>query len=476
MSADPLSAGAATWLSANQALLVAEFVRIKHLLGGNAADTVAIERARASLTTPSAIDHICELFGMTDFERDTLLLCAGVEMDSGVATLCGEALGHGQRSQATFGLAMAIFPDAEWGALLPTRPLRAFRLIEVAATGQGLTSAPLRIDERVLHYLAGLDAADTRLTVWVQEPNASHRIAPSHLQIASGSVPLLNSGARQGLVLHLCGDDPQGQEDVASALAGRLDHRLFVARSGELPAVGADLDQFASLWARDARLLRALLLVQCNPTGITPAARQLVERIQGPVCVASRESLRFDRPFIRSEVDKPSPSEQKQLWDTALGSGAADLDSTLDELSEQFRLSARTIAAAGQLVSSGGAPPAQDALWNTCKTLCRPKLEDLAQRMVGGATWEDLVLPDTQQRTLKQLTTQVRHRMTVYETWGFSAKRPARSRRERPVHGRERDGQDAGRGSASRTNCAWTCTASTCRPSSASTSGKPKRI
>ena len=413
---------AVSWLTANQALLVAEFTRIKNLLSGNATDSVAIERARALLTAPSAIDRIGELFGLSSFERDTLLLCAGVEMDSSVATLCGEALGHGQRNQATFGLAMAIFPDAEWSALLPTRPLRAFRLIDVAAASQGLTSAPLRIDERVLHYLAGLDALDTRLAGWVQEPTFSHRMAPSHVQIASRSVSFLDAGARQGLVLHLCGDDPHGQEDVASALAGRLDRRLFVTRSSELPAVGTELDQFASLWAREARLLGALLLVQCAPGAITPAARQLIERLQGPLCVASRESLRFDRPFIRAEVDKPAPPEQKELWETALGSGAAALGGTLDELSEQFRLSARTIATAGQLVVAGGTPLAPDALWNTCKTLCRPKLEDLAQRMVGGATWNDLVLPETQQRTLKQLTTQVRHQMTVYETWGFSAK------------------------------------------------------
>jgi SpoVK/Ycf46/Vps4 family AAA+-type ATPase len=38
------------------------------------------------------------------------------------------------------------------------------------------------------------------------------------------------------------------------------------------------------------------------------------------------------------------------------------------------------------------------------------------------AGWEDLILPETQQQTLRQLTTQVRHQMTVYETWGFSAK------------------------------------------------------
>jgi hypothetical protein len=435
MSAGGITGAGATWLESNQALLVAEFARIKNLLGGIATDSAGIERARAELPAPAAIDRLCELFGLTTFERNTLLLCAGVEMDSRVAVLCGEALGYGQRSQATFGLALAIFPNAEWGAMLPSRPLRAFRLIDVAPAGPGLTSAPLRIDERVLHYLAGIDALDTRLAGLLREPATSYRIAPSHLEIASQSA-FIDSGAERALLVHLCGDDPDGQEDVAEAMAARLERRLFVTGSGELPPVGPELDQFASLWAREARLLSALLLIQCSPAGITPAARHFVERLHGPVFVAGRESLRFDRPFIRCEVDKPSPREQRQLWQTALGTATADAGATdmgaarasavgagapLDELSEQFRLSARTIAAAAKLASRQSVVATED-LWNTCKTLCRPKLEDLAQRLHAAAGWQDLILPDAQRQTLRQLTTQVRHQMTVYETWGFSAK------------------------------------------------------
>jgi SpoVK/Ycf46/Vps4 family AAA+-type ATPase len=98
----------------------------------------------------------------------------------------------------------------------------------------------------------------------------------------------------------------------------------------------------------------------------------------------------------------------------------------LDNLSEQFRLSAETIFAV-----SGVAPLEEDSaeplvdpgqLWNRCRALARPKLEDLAERIIPSAGWDDLVLPSAQKNTLRQLAAQVRHRMKVYETWGFSAK------------------------------------------------------
>src|SRR5271165_2787609 len=152
------------WIEANQAYLVAEFARLKQKLGPKSeeesVETARVERAlvkaRAALKEPPAIDRLCELFGLTAFERDVLLLCAGVEMDSSLAALCGEAQGHPQRAYATFGLAMATLPEPHWSALPPNRPLRRFRLVELDTT-HGLTIAPLRIDERILHYLAGVN-------------------------------------------------------------------------------------------------------------------------------------------------------------------------------------------------------------------------------------------------------------------------------------------------------------------------------
>jgi hypothetical protein len=413
-----------SWIEANQALLVAEFARIKDRLGANPgeASEAALQRARSAMPARSAVDRLCELFELGSFERDTLLLCAGVEMDSTLAALCGEAQGHSQRQYATFGLAMAIFPDAQWSALLPTRPLRRFRLVDVLSANQGLTGAPLRIDERILHYLAGLNVPDVRLEALIEARPAADWIAADHEAAAMQAVRVLESYAEARPLLHLCGDDAHGQEDHAAAAARRTGRQLYVVRGAALPAPGPDLEQFAVLWQREALLVPAALLIQCAPDGYGPAARHLAERLQGLLFVASRDPVRFDRPFVRFEVDKPPPTEQKRLWQQALGPRAAALNGTLDDLSEQFRLSARMIFSTGSVIALGKDPLAGEELWSACRSLARPKLEDLAQRIVPAAAWDDLVLPDAQLLTLRQLTAQVRHRMTVYERWGFSAK------------------------------------------------------
>ena len=45
---------------------------------------------RAEMPSPPALDGIAEGFGLSDFERDMLLLCAGVELDTAVASACAE--------------------------------------------------------------------------------------------------------------------------------------------------------------------------------------------------------------------------------------------------------------------------------------------------------------------------------------------------------------------------------------------------
>src|SRR5271166_511654 len=97
-------------------------------------------RSKLLANWPSAIERLCSIFRLTKFERDLLLICAGVEMDSDLAG----------RAPVTFGLAMGALSDPHWSALTPARPLRAFQLVQMDAA-RTLTTAPLRIDERVLH-------------------------------------------------------------------------------------------------------------------------------------------------------------------------------------------------------------------------------------------------------------------------------------------------------------------------------------
>jgi hypothetical protein len=406
------------WTEANQACLVAEFARLKRVLGSSTEEPWEEPQLPAQ---PLAIDRLCQLFDLSAFERDVLLLCAGVEMDSKLAALCGEAQGYPQRTYATLGLALAALREPHWSALTPDRPIRRFRLVDVE-TGHGLCTAPLRIDERILHYLAGLNALDPRLRALIEASAFPEWIWDGHKAVAAQAVHIFKSHPPNPPVLHFCGDDFQGQEDAACLAFQYLGLQLFTLRTKDLPATGPDLDQVALLWQREALLWPGALLIQCGSEGFTASARRLVERLPGPLIIASRDPMPLNRASLRLEVDKPPAAEQKRLWERALDGASANLNGALDALSEQFRLSAKTIHHTSGLTRMDGASAEPDFLWNICRSLARPRLEDLAQRIVPCAGWDDLVLPELQIQTLHHLAAQVRHRMKVYETWGFSDK------------------------------------------------------
>ena len=71
----------------------------------------------------SALATLCAAFRLSPFERDLLVLCAGVELDASFAALCAEAQGDPQRVLPTFSLALAALPGAHWSALTPDAPL-----------------------------------------------------------------------------------------------------------------------------------------------------------------------------------------------------------------------------------------------------------------------------------------------------------------------------------------------------------------
>ena len=88
-----------SWLEQNQAYLSAEFARLRQLFSDREQRDEAAEQEkhaaelRSQMQSPPAINLLTELFALTDFERQLLLLCAGAEMDSRLAEACAEAQG-----------------------------------------------------------------------------------------------------------------------------------------------------------------------------------------------------------------------------------------------------------------------------------------------------------------------------------------------------------------------------------------------
>jgi len=439
-----------SWLQANQADLLARLEVLKQRLadhaGGGverglanmASPPIAAADASAFADRPAALVQLAETFGLSQFESDTLLLCAGIELDATLAGLCATAQGDPTRPFPTFSLMLAVLPEPHWSALSPNAPLRHWRLIEIGA-GPVLAKAPLRIDERVLHFLVGVPQLDARLAVLVDSlpPMETSALVPSQAVIARQVAEIWSDAARGRdlTVVQLCGSVADCRP-IAAAAAASLGLRVASLPAERLPSGASDLDSLLRIWEREAALSGlGVMLVDCDDNlpaesdaarGRASAIALLLERAIGPVILREREPRRIaNRPTVMLEVSHPTRDEQFTVWREALGDRLQDTDA-LAAATGQFSLSLPAIQAiAAEARAVTASPPAPDiaaTVWDLCRRRLRSALDGLALRIESKLHWDDLVLPAEQKKTLHAIVAQLRQRSTVYDRWGFAEK------------------------------------------------------
>ena len=428
------------WLGSNQQYLSAELERLreriehyiaradsKPLLERNDTHQEVEEIARTMSPAP-AIEAVCAAFSLSRFERDVLLLCAGLELDARFAPLCAAAQGNATRTYPTFSLALAALPDSHWSALAPDAALRRWHLIEVAGAGESLTTSPLRIDERMLHFLAGLPGTDERLRGLVEPVNPTGDLAPSHTAVAEKIADLWSSAPRAGAwpIVQLCGRAGADRLSIVAAAASKLGIRLHKINARDVPPAAREREILARLWEREAALTGSALLIDVGDLDGNESAHSLTafaENISSIVLISAREPVRMSNRFtIRIDVAQPAAGEQRALWQAALGSRAEQLNGELEDVLAYFDLDTRGINAV--CAEFAGRDEASDSgtIWDICRAQSRPQIGTLAQRIEPVATWMDIVLREAQLRTLREVALHVRQRRLVYQAWGFAAK------------------------------------------------------
>ena len=417
-------------LEANQQRLSAALDRLRGLLERRVGQSPQADDELQAAPVPPALERLVALFGLSPFERDMLLLCAAVELDARFAPLCAALAGDARQRHATFGLALATLEAPHWSALAPAAPLRHWRLVEVAS-GEPLTTAAVRIDERVLHDLTGVRYLDDRLAGLIEPVMESDPLPLSHRRIVERlhDVWAAQEPDERRPVAQLCGPDGGGKSAVCSALCARRGLRLFRMRAADVPAAPAERAALARLCERELALSAGVLILDCHGTVSAESQERAVipfiEEMGGPLVVAAREALALDRvAYLRLEITAPSAAERQHSWRSALGPMADKLNGQLDGLAAQFSLTDRGIRAAGAAASEGAYDDETlvAKLWDACRVQARAKLDELAQRIEGTAQWPDLVLPAAQLQMLREVAIHVRRAGTVYESWGFAGK------------------------------------------------------
>jgi hypothetical protein len=388
------------------------------------AEVAKSEDARGGDVYAPALEILAERLELSPFERDVLLLCAAMELDTRLPSMCALAHGDASRHFPTFALAMTLLDEPAWDAMSPLRPLRRLRLIEVNQPGATpLTTAALRADERVVNFIKGLNYFDDRLSPLMMplESDDGISLPESQQAVIDSLVAQLEkaAGERSLPIVELAGPDAAAKQLAARRIAAAFGLELQRLPAELIPADFGEFETLLRLWEREQRLLP--LSIYIDAAEIDPAAHRqpcsslnrFLARIEGLTFLDLPDSrLIPGRQVVTAEVGKPTPMEQRALWTELTGDaeGAA-------QLSGQFNMNPGEIH---RLAHAAGGD--RESLWAACCGASRPRLDSLAQRIDAKATWDDLVLPEEQTSQLREICGQVRHRSIVYDDWGFRAR------------------------------------------------------
>lgn len=420
------------WLETNTRYLMARWLAVRErLLPTENAETeqISVEdfetealNIAATMEAPPTLDRVCKEFNLSAFERDVLLLCAGVELDPEFNEICSRDPQYQHLLQPTFHTALANLADAHWAVITPASPLRFWRLIEVDRRDQTLANSPLRLDERVLHYLVGADYLDERLSNFFQLLRAPKTMPPSYRQHAERIMSLWADQSGETPIIHLTGDWQSGRSLLAAACCAALDLRLYALNATDIPTNSVERETLLRLWQRESLLLRSALLLVADDADAESLriARNFARRVGGLLLVSGDLDLRSEA-VATVEIDLPQESEQRTIWEESLGPLAARLNGQLDEVVSQFHFDPERIRSVARAVrESATETEVEKALWRECRVESRIPLKELAECIEPKAKWDDLVLPNEHMQTLGEIAAQVRQRMKVYESWGFA--------------------------------------------------------
>jgi hypothetical protein len=399
-------------------------------------EAVARLRAAEAFDPPPALIQLQKRMDLSTFERDVLLLCVAMELDTAIAGLCARVQEDSSRTFPTFELAMTVFDDPAWDAQSPLRPLRYYRIIEVSrGAAQPLTTSALRADERIVNFVKGLAHLDDRIAPFVTPMNGpapASALPESQLAVARQILDALERDQPQSAGLErndrphqpvqLLGRDSDSKQLIARTVAEARGRSLYRMPADMLPTQAADLETLIRLWELETLLLPLALYLEAqdvdrsNENHAVPLKRFLA-RSSGTLFVDARETWPVPRGSHSFDVGKPEPVEQRALWLAALGAERTD---EAQRMAGQFNLSAAAIARiATEARTADEAIPLGERLWRRASQETQLRVDAFAQRIETKATWNDIVLPPAEVALLRQIAVHVGGRSTVYDDWGF---------------------------------------------------------
>jgi adenylate kinase family enzyme len=403
------------------------------------------------------LPHLGRLFRLTPFETQVLLVCLAPELDPRYGKLYAYLQDDVTRRRPSIELVLSLLADCT-GHGLEARaafhreaPLIRYHLCRIGDDSSiPLPSRPLAIDDRIVQYLLGFRAIDTRLEGLAQL--VSPAVTPEPVivdEVVKGRVldfvrSCCAPDSNRSVALHLFGPTGSGKRGLAEAVCQDLGIALVTGNLATLSAGPLPFDEAVWRLCREALLQPAALFLEgldhltADPErspgqlDVMFAAMRSLSRL---AFLPGRQpwtpgALPEGLSFVSLEVPLPDTRASTALWQAYLAREdalAEDVDGPA--LAGQFRLGTARIHDAVRAArdrarwrSPAGGPVTMADLGAACRAVSTPRLLSLARRIEPSQSWDDLVLPPDQLAQLREICGHAKYRHVVLGDWGFDRK------------------------------------------------------
>ncbi|MBF0234236.1 MAG: AAA family ATPase [Desulfamplus sp.] len=410
--------------------------------------------------------HFCNIFSLTPFEKDVILLCLAPEFDLKFEKLIAYLNDDVTRKRPTIDLTLKVLCLSRmerWNkrmAFSDSSPLYANALLSShdppPAPPGAVLARQLALEPNVIDHLLGGTDMDPHITPFtkriVPALNGESLNLPARLAEKLSDIsrtPCLFQDVSDNIpsdtpVFYFKGTSGNGQMEVLDALCAQFRRPILKVQLNRIAHSNISADALYKRISKDARLTAGFVLIegldntwmegQQNQNPFSSVLIRLLCTLPCPLFMTGVSDWSppiGKRPFITIPFPAPDFTERKLLWKKCIADTTMNKDIDIEWIASQFRLSHTQIQQAwSSAINQVGCQSSKNQVVTTqdlnraCQIESMIDLSHSAQVISPRFSWDDIVLSKDSMEQLRDIYHHAKHRRKVYESWHFDKKSP----------------------------------------------------
>ena len=377
------------------------------------------------------IYKISEVFELSEFEFSLVVFAAAREIEINLPPLCAKAHQNDNLPYPTLHLALSIFSSSDWAVYSPSSKIFAWQLLRsTQINGVNRAFLPFEIDPRIMSYLLGLNTIDSRLKSYIKLLTPL-MIKPLQSLVEQGEFisDSVKETKQSNSKIQLCGKDEMISTEISYHIGQFFSTDVYTIPLFLLPADKEEVRRFIFLWQRENQLRKLFLLIDCYQSFGEISVEQknlaaILNRLHSPLIILTRERGAFSG-FFTFDIFPLTTSQQKNAWFNRLNTKYPYVESSIDEIIGNFKLNPLEIdivVSKALKICGDNKKELGQIIWDTCKIESRPQLDELATRIEAKTNWDNLILPEKEKESLREMVERIRYKTYVYNQPNFSSR------------------------------------------------------